>query len=382
MINLDKLKKFQNLKREHLKFINVDPLQRGGILYPEAKKALLEFGDGYSVCDFCTKSLFYIKNPPIYEFVNEILPEFLGVDAVRITSGAREGKFAIMHALCEKDDTIVIDANAHYTTYIAAERVGLNIKVVPNSGYPEFKINPEDYVKAIEEVKNETGKLPKLTLLTYPDGNYGNLTDAKKVSKISHEYGIPFLFNGAYAFGRMPIKGKDFDADFVVGSGHKSMAACGPIGVLGMKKEYVEKIERPSKYFKNKEIEFLGCTVRGAGIITLMASFPYVFERVKKWEEEVKKARWFSEQMEKIEIKQLGEKPHNHDLMFFEAPKLYEISKKHKRKGYFLYEELKKRGVVGIKPGLTKNFKLSTYLLTEKELKKVVEAFEDIIQKF
>lgn len=40
----------------------------------------------------------------------------------------------------------------------------------------------------------------------------------------------------------------------------------------------------------------------------------------------------------------------------------------------------KKRGIVGIKPGLTKNFKLSTYNLGDDELKAVVCAFEEIIK--
>ena len=32
---------------------------------------------------------------------------------------------------------------------------------------------------------------------------------------------IPFLYNGAYTVGVMPVDGKAIGADFVVGSGHK-----------------------------------------------------------------------------------------------------------------------------------------------------------------
>ena len=60
--------------------------------------------------------------------------------------------------------------------------------------------------------------------------------------------------------------------------------------------------------------------------MTLMASFPYVAERAKNWEKQIEKARWFSIEMEKLGFNQLGEKPHNHDLLFFETPQLYEIS--------------------------------------------------------
>jgi len=379
-IQNSELEKFKELHREAIKFINLNPLQRGGILSKEARKILDEWADGYSVCDYCGGCLDKIANPPINKFVNEILPKFLGSDIARITNGAREGKFLIMHAIAKEGDYVVMDGNAHYSSYVAAERARLKIKFVPNSGYPEFKINANDYAKAIEEVKKETGKFPALALLTYPDGNYGNLPDAKEVGKICNEYGIPFLLNGAYSVGRMKVKMNEFNADFIVGSGHKSMAASGPIGVLGTKKKYEEILFKKSEKYKIKEIEQLGCTARGLPVITLMASFPYVYERVKHYDEEIRKARYFSEKMENLGINLLGEKPHNHDLMFFESKILFEISQRHKRGRFFLYEELKKRNIIGIKPGLTKNFKLSTYLLSDEEIKKVIEAFEEIIK--
>lgn len=378
----DFFKKFSNLKRETRGMINIDPLQAGGILTEAAKKALIEWGDGYSVCDFCRGRLDEIKNPPIYDFVYNVLPEFLGADVARITGGAREGKFIIMHAISNPGDWIVIDKNAHYTTYVAAERAGLKIKEVLNSGYPEFKIKAEDYEKAIMEIK-ETDAQAKISLilLTWPDGNYGNFADAKKVAEIAKKYKIPFLLNAAYAIGRMPASMRDIGADFIVGSGQKSMAACGPIGVMGTKKDWEEIVLRKSRYSKSKEIEMLGCTSRGASIITLMASFPFVAERIKKWPEQVEKARWFSKKMEALGIKQLGEKPHNHDLMFFESEKLFEISQKHKDSGFFLYKELKKNNIWGIKPGLTKHFKLSTFAASKEELEKVIKVFAEILKK-
>jgi len=183
--------------------------------------------------------------------------------------------------------------------------------------------------------------------------------------------------NAAYAIGRKPVKMNEIGSDFVIGSGHKSMASAGPIGVLGLKKRWEDIVLKKSKRFKKKEIELLGCTVRGVAMMTLIASFPSVVERVKKWPEQVEKARWFSSELEKIGIKQLGEKPHNHDLLFFESPKLYEISQRHKNGRFFLYKELKRRGIWGIKPGLTKHFKLSTFAASKKELEKIIKAFKE-----
>jgi len=376
------LQKFRSVKRSTLNTINIDPLQTGGKLTPEAREALLQWGDGYSICDFCPGALDEIKTPPIYDFVHAALPEFLGIEHVRITNGAREGMFAVMHALAQGGGWIVLDENAHYSSFIAAERAGLDVKTVPNSDHPDYRINPDDYVKAFEEVKKETGRPPVLALLTYPDGNYGNIVDARRVSKICQEYNVPLLLNCAYAIGRMPVNAKELGADFIVGSGHKSMASSGPIGVLGVRDGYEDTIFRKSERFNKKEVEMLGCTARGTAIMTLMASFPAVVERVKHWDEEVRKAQWFSAQLENLGLRQLGDKPHQHDLLFFEAQNLYEISQKAKDGRYFLYNELKSRKIHGIKPGLTKHFKLSTFGLAKQELEQVVDAFADIIEKY
>jgi len=69
------LRSSSNLKRD-IAEINIDPLQRGGVLTPEARASLMEWGDGYSVCDFCTGMLDHIKNPPIEEFVHGVLRSF------------------------------------------------------------------------------------------------------------------------------------------------------------------------------------------------------------------------------------------------------------------------------------------------------------------
>lgn len=376
----DNLEKFTCLKRDIAK-INIDPLQRGGILTPAAREALLEWGDGYSICDFCAGMLDRITNPPVEEFVHAVLPEFLGTDEVRVTHGARESKFAAMHALCEKGDWVVMDGNAHYTTVLAAERAGLKIEYVPSSKEPDYAITAEGYVQAIERAYEHKGNV-SMAVLTYPDGNYGNLADARAVSDACHDYGVPLLLNGAYSVGRMPVNARELGADIIVASGHKSMAASGPVGLLGASEEYARTMFRVSSTKKNKEVELLGCTVRGAPLLTLMASFPAVVERIRHWPEEVEKARAFSSEMEKLGMRQLGDRPHNHDLMFFLAENLFEISQKAKKGRYFLYRDLKERGISGIKPGLTRQFKLSTFGLSKNETDEVIRAFDEIIKSY
>jgi Sep-tRNA:Cys-tRNA synthetase len=370
------LQKLSGLRLQHKGLINLMPLQTGGILTDAAREALIEFGDGYSVCDFCEGTLCNINNPPIRDFVHEFLPEFLGCEVATIAHGAREAKFMVMHSLAKPGDSIIVDANRHYTTVVAAERAGLNMIEVPNSGPPEFNINVDGYAPLIKEHG------PKLILLTYPDGNYGNLSDARRLGEIAQESNVPYILNAAYAVGRMPVRMSELGADFIIGSGHKSMASAGPSGVLGMKKKWADTVLRKSATYGKKEVELLGCSIRGVPLMTLMASFPYVRERVGNWDEQVLKAQWFSAELEKLGFVQLGEEPHRHDLLHFDTPALYEISKRVRERGYFLHKELKERGIWGPQPGLARSFKLSTFAADKQQLAFVIDSFKAILDKY
>lgn len=364
------------LERDNL---NLNPLQRGGVLPAAARKALYEFGDGYSVCDYCAGRLDQVTRPAVNSFLDD-LADFIDADAVRTVHGAREGKFAVMHALCEAGDTIVADGNAHYTTHLAAERNNLEIVEVPSTGYPDYEIKPETYRVVLEEATDRLDV--KLAVLTHVDGNYGNLTDAAEVARICRKMGVPLLLNCAYSMGRLPVKLREIGADFVVGSGHKSMAASGPIGVLGMSSEWEDTLLRRSGRHEKKEIEMLGCTSRGAPLATLMASLPHVVERVSRWDDEIKKTRRLVSELEEMGgIRQIGKRPKEHDLVRFETPVFHDIASSHPRKGFFLYEELKKRRIVGIRRGQTKWFKCSVYGMTDGQVQYVIDSFREIIEK-
>ncbi len=390
----ERLERYLGLKREFKeeRYINLHPIQRGGVLTSEARKALLEFGDGYSTCDWCPPKqarLDAIERPPIAQFMQD-LAEFLNMYVARVVTRCREAKFIAFTTLGEPGDYVVVDGLAHYSTYIAAELARLKIKEVPHGGHPEFKLDLDAYATKIEEVKQETGKLPAVVLLTHVDYLYGNLNDAAVVGKICKKYGVPFLLNAAYTAGVMPIDGKKLGADIIVSSGHKSWAASAPTGILAMKEELVDKVLARSKVvgdwskrkFGLKEYALLGCTVMGGPLISLMASFPHVVERVERWPQEVEQARYLVEQLERIEgTRQLGVKPKQHTLIHMESEGLYKASQVHKRRGFFLYDELKRRGIVGIQPGLTKHFKLNPYGLPREKVEQVAKAFLDIARE-
>lgn len=390
--------KYANLTRDiNEEYINIHPIQRGGILTPEAYKALVAYGDGYSICDNCLKGrIDQIENPPVVSFLDD-MAQFLNIEKILLTGAAREAKRIAMEVLAKKypkRKTVVVDSNAHYTTYLAIEANALKVREVPHSGNPEYSINPDDYRMVIEKIKREEKQLPLLAVLTHVDYKYGNLNDPRPVGTICQEQGVPFLLNAAYSAGVLPIDCKSGNIDFISCSGHKSMAASGPIGLLGFRDEYAEEVELLSKIkgdlseksFPTKICTVMGCPpVYGAPLITLMASFPSVVKRTEKIavQEESKKINYVIDAIKSIEgVEILGKLPKIHPLTSIKTNNFAQIAKNHPRRGFFVRDEFKERGIIGMAPGISKNMKVSTYGLTWNQVRRFASAFIEISNKF
>jgi len=376
--------------REEL-FINIHPIQAAGRLTPEAMKAMITYGDGYSTCDWCRQPfrLDKIQRPPIDEFHLE-LAKFVGMDQARVVPGARRGFQAVVSSLVEKGDSVIVSSLAHYTEFLAVEDVGGIVREVPLN--QENVIAGENTAQKIEMVKKDTGKLPKLIVIDHFDYMFGNEHDIYGIAKVAKEYDIPFLANCAYSLGVMPINGREIGADFLVGSGHKSFASPAPSGILATTEEWADKVFRTTRMvgdvtkrkFGIKEVEMMGCTLMGANLIAMMASFPAVQERVKHWDDEVKKINYFIEEFLRIEGNRvLSEMPRKHTLTKVDTTESFDkIAQTHKRRGFFFSDELKKRRIVGEFPGATRQWKLNTYGLTWDQTKYLAEAFQDIARKY
>lgn len=371
--------------------INIQPIQAAGRLTPEARKALIAYGDGYSTCDACRKPfrLDKITNPPIAPF-HEQLASFVNMDVARVVPGARRGFQAVASTLVNKGDSVLVSALAHYTEFLAVEEAGGIVREVPLN---EKKIVTADATaEKIEAVKQETGKLPVLVMIDHFDYQYANEHDVKGIAKVAHQYDIPLLYNGAYTVGVRPVDGKDIGADFVVGSGHKSMASPAPSGVLATTEEWAPKIFRTTQMtgdltkrkFGVKEVEMLGCTLMGSTLLGMMASFPAVRERVKNWEDELKKSNYLIDGLLAIEgSKVVSEYPRKHTLSKVDTTSNFDvIAQNHKRRGFFLSDELSGKGIVGEFAGATRIWKLNTYGLSWEKVRYVVDTFQDIANKY
>jgi len=403
MVKADGLRKYAQIRNQYKEAVIVHPIMRGGLVPEEVQRNLFEEGwtkTGYSVCFDCIQGRSgLISKPPIANFLGDVT-DFFGGDKAEHTFGCRAAQFAVMKTMADfvesegsKDyaKVVLVDPLCHYTTAIAAESTGLRLVESTHGGYPEYKVEAESFRRKIEEVKKESGRLPALIVLTHADPYYGNLSPVEEVSRVAEEYDVPFMVNAAYTAGIMPVNMRALHADFLTVSAHKSMASLGPLGFLITNYEWSKRAFETSKIvaewsgraFGKKIPNIFGCSVGGLPLISAMYSFPFVIDRVQRWDDELEKTSWFIREMEKIDdIMLIGERPHRHHLLHFETPIFWEISKYHKRRGFFLAEEMTKRGIVGLHRGLSKHVKLSLYGLKWDEIKEVSDALHGIAEDY
>jgi Sep-tRNA:Cys-tRNA synthetase len=380
-----------DIRSREERYINIQPIQAAGRLTTEARKALISYGDGYSTCDACRKPfrLDKITKPGIAEFHAD-LAKFVNMDQARVVPGARRGFQAVASTLVSKGDPVIVSALAHYTEFLAVEEAGGVVKEVPlDAGN---RVTADATAEKIEEVIRESGRTPALVMIDHYDYQFANEHDVRGIAKVAHQYDIPFLYNGAYTVGVMPVDGKAIGADFVVGSGHKSMASVAPSGVLATTDEWASKVLRTTamvgdvtnRKFGIKEVEMLGCTLMGGTLLSMMASFPAVKERTLHWDEEVKKSNYFIDALLSIEgSKVLSEYPRKHTLTKVDTTGSFDtVARTHKRRGFYFSDELAERGIVGEFAGATRTWKLNTYGLSWKQVRYLAEAFQEIAAKY
>jgi len=371
-------------------FINIDPIQAGGRLTADALKAVIAYGDGYSVCDNCRKPnrLDYISKPPIAGFHRDVAA-WLNMDEVRVVPGARRGFQAVANTYVGKGDPVLLTSLSHYTEFLAIEGTGGIVREIPQD--TAHKITADATATKIEEVKREFGRVPVLAFIDHVDYQYGNVHDVKAIAKVAHHYDIPVLYNGAYTVGILPVDGKDLGADFVVGSGHKSMAAPAPSGVLAATKERAAEVFRTTamegdvtkRKFGIKEPEMMGCTLMGATLVGMMASFPQVKERVKHFDRELENNQIVLKALLSVSgTKILSEYPRNHTLTRVDTIASFDkVAESHKKRGFYFSAALEEKGIVGVIPGATKVWKFNTYGATTQQAAFLADAFITIARE-
>ncbi|NLD57578.1 MAG: aminotransferase class V-fold PLP-dependent enzyme, partial [Methanomicrobiales archaeon] len=330
----------------------------------------------------------YITKPPIAEFHKDVA-KWLNMDAVRTVPGARRGFQAVANTYVNKGDPVLLTALSHYTEFMAVEEAGGVAREIPAND--QKLVTPDAAAEKIEAVKKEFGRAPVLAFIDHVDYQYGNMHDVAGIAKVCHQYDVPVLYNGAYTVGVLPVDGKALGVDFVVGSGHKSMASPAPSGILAATAEREGEVFRTTaiegdvtkRKFGIKEPEMMGCTLMGVTLVGMMASFPHVKERTKHFDKELANHQIVMDALLSIEgTTCLSEYPRKHTMTRVNTIESFDkVAATHKKRGYYLQSALEERGITGVIPGATKVWKFNTYGVTRKQAEHLARSFMEIAQE-
>jgi len=135
--------------------------------------------------------------------------------------------------------------------------------------------------------------------------------------------------------------------------------------------------------FGVKEPEMMGCTLMGATLVGMMASFPHVKERVKHFDKELENNKIVMEALLSIDgTKILSEYPRKHTLTRVDTMGSFDkVAETHKKKGFFFSSALNDKGIFGLIPGATRVWKFNTYGMTRKQAEYLAAAFVDVAKE-
>ncbi|MCQ2332680.1 MAG: cysteine desulfurase [Paludibacteraceae bacterium] len=173
-----------------------------------------------------------------HEEAREIIARFIGASSsqeVIFTRGTTESINLVARTLpdviCERGDEIVVSEMEHHSNIVpwqlAAERLGLKLKVIPITDNGELRYD------LLDEVITEKTKIVAVTMVS---NVLGTVNDVKRVVGKAKEVGAKVLVDGAQAIAHIHVDMKALGADFFAFSGHKVYAPNG-IGVLWGRKE-------------------------------------------------------------------------------------------------------------------------------------------------
>ncbi|MSP11442.1 MAG: aminotransferase class V-fold PLP-dependent enzyme [Chloroflexi bacterium] len=88
-----------------------------------------------------------------------------------------------------------------------------------------------DEQQLLETIKRLIDDRTRVISISHVSRRTGMRFPAVDISRLAHQHGVPVLFDGAQAFGAIPVDVKVLDCDFYTFSGHKYIMAPRPTGL-------------------------------------------------------------------------------------------------------------------------------------------------------
>jgi arginine/lysine/ornithine decarboxylase len=158
-----------------------------------------------------------------------LLADLYGADkSYFLVNGSTVGNLAMILAVCEKDDTVLVQRNCHKSVMNGLQLAGAH-PVFLNTSFDKSAYVPTGV--AYETVKAALKQYPmaKAIILTHPS-YYGISQDLRSIITLAHEHGIPVLVDEAHGAhfclgAPFPSSALAYGADAVVHSAHKTLPA-------------------------------------------------------------------------------------------------------------------------------------------------------------
>lgn len=177
------------------------------------------------------------------ENTRRIVREYINADSekeVIFTRGTTEALNLIAASysrLLTPGDEIILTVMEHHSNIVpwqlAAERLGLTIKVVP--------LADDQSTLDLDAYRSLFTNRTRVVAFTHVSNVLGTINPAEEIIRIAHEHGAIAVVDGAQASPHLPIDVKTLDADFYVFSAHKMYGPTG-VGVLYGREALLEKM--------------------------------------------------------------------------------------------------------------------------------------------
>ncbi len=188
------------------------------------------------------RGLHYLSNLATdhYESVRGKIRRFLNAkeeNEIIFASGSTMAINMVAHGFLEPQiqpgDEIILTVMEHHANIVPwhfmRERHGAVLKWVDVDAKGD--LDPQAIADAITD-------RTKLVAVTHMSNVLGTVTDAKEISRLAHDKGVPVLFDGSQSSVHAPVDVQEINADFYVITGHKLYGPSGS-GALYAKAEHL-----------------------------------------------------------------------------------------------------------------------------------------------
>ncbi|MGE7023980.1 aminotransferase class I/II-fold pyridoxal phosphate-dependent enzyme [Solibacillus cecembensis] len=239
------------------KFIKNEPLSlhvpghKNGMLSnlpSEIKEALT-----YDVTELTGLDDFHNPEEAILE-AEQLLAQTYGAErSFFLVNGSTVGNLAMIYAICQQGDTVIVQRNAHKSIFHALELVGVNPVYIAPRWHEQSQTAGSVQLDHLKQAINLYPEA-KAVVLTYPT-YYGVVAKDLKVQiSYCHEKGIPVLVDEAHGAhltvsNQLPASALDLGADVVVQSAHKTLPAMTMASFLHIKSTRVD-VKKVNHYLR------------------------------------------------------------------------------------------------------------------------------------